>query len=154
MGTNAAALLAVAAACACAGNGPGTRAPVPGVDVPRPRGRVPHGPHRLLALRGGGVGGAFTIPSVAWCCARAATSRHAPDTAEGCIAEAMPRAMSRVPGPKLLGHTPVPLSRTQNWLQATTFDGSEVPPASSARAQGRSVSGGRAGGGGCATAKG
>jgi hypothetical protein len=54
--------LAVAAAFACAGDGPATRAPCPSVDVLRARGRVPHGPHRLLALRGGGVGGACTIP--------------------------------------------------------------------------------------------
>jgi len=58
---------------------------------------------------------------------RAAASRPVPDVAvAGRAADAMPRAMARVAGPKLLGHNPVPLGKTQRWLQATTFDASEV----------------------------
>ena len=38
----------------------------------------------------------------------------------------MPASMAKIPGPKLLSHTPMRLEKTQRWLEATTFDGSKV----------------------------
>jgi len=44
----------------------------------------------------------------------------------GGVGEAMPSAMAKVPGPKLLSHRPMRLDKTRRWLAATTFDGSAV----------------------------
>ena len=44
----------------------------------------------------------------------------------GGVGGAMPAQMSRIPGVKILSHTPMRLDKTQRWLEATTFDGSDV----------------------------